>query len=97
MMGSRLQQRPLAPPLQLTLGTPTPNVPLQGMVGPRLRRLELAAGSGGCELQERGTAFLWQLRGLTSLDLESCLGGWVGMRVVWLVSWAGVCWFKASV
>lgn len=43
------------------------------MVGPRLRRLELAAGSGGCELQERGTAFLWQLRGLTSLDLESCL------------------------
>lgn len=68
------------------------------MVGTRLRRLELAAGSSGCELQERGTAFLWQLRGLTSLDLESCLGGWVGMRVVWLGVMGGcVCWLKASV
>jgi hypothetical protein len=33
----------------------------------------MAAGSSACELSERNTAFLWQLRGLTSLDLESCL------------------------
>ncbi|PRW59706.1 small GTP-binding isoform A [Chlorella sorokiniana] len=46
---------------------------LLGTVGPRLRRLEMAAGSSACELSERNTAFLWQLRGLTSLDLESCL------------------------
>ena len=45
------------------------------MVGPCLRRLELAASCSACELTERGTAFLWQLRGLTSLDLENCLGG----------------------
>lgn len=44
-------------------------------MGPRLRRLELAGGSSACELSERGTAFMWQLRGLTSLDLEDCLGG----------------------
>lgn len=44
-------------------------------MGPRLRRLELTGGSSACEVLERGTAFLWHLSGLTSLDLENCLGG----------------------
>ncbi len=51
----------------------------QGKMGPRLRHLGLTGGSSECELPERVSSFLWQLRGLTRLDLESCLGGclWV--------------------